>query len=71
MLYDGQDLLNNRYLAYFPSRFGVEFEGDLSPEGIENFNKLMEMGATNTGGYRENPYPELKQSIADNLKALA
>jgi ABC-type glycerol-3-phosphate transport system substrate-binding protein len=71
MLYDGQDLLNNRYLAYFPSRTGVEFEGDLSPEGIENFNKLMEMGATNTGGYRENPYPELKQSIADNLKALA
>ncbi len=70
MIYDGQDILNNTYLAYFPSRAGVEFTGELSPEGVENFNKLMEMGATNIGGYRENPYPELKQAIADNLKAL-
>ncbi len=71
MLFDGQDILNNTYLSYFPSREGVKFEGDcLSEEGIVNFNKLMVMGATNTGGYRENPYPELKQAIADNLKAL-
>ncbi len=70
MLFDGQDILNNTYLSYFPSRAGVEFEGTLSEEGVENFNLLMEMGETNIGGYRENPYPELKQAIADNLKAL-
>ncbi len=70
MLFDGQDLLNNKYLAYFPSRAGVSFQGELSAEGVENFNKLMDMGANNIGGYRENPYPELKTAIADNLKAL-
>ena len=49
----------------------MEFTGELSEEGQKNLAILMEWGATNVGGFRENPYPELSQAIAENLQALA
>jgi len=71
MMFDGQDILVNEFLMYFPSRVDMDYIGQLSDEGKQNLAILMEWGANNVGGYRENPYPELKLSIADNLKALA
>ncbi|MCL2034531.1 MAG: ABC transporter substrate-binding protein [Oscillospiraceae bacterium] len=71
LMFGGQDILVNEYLMYFPSRVDMDYTGELSEEGKENLEILMDWGANNVGGYRENPYPELKQSIADNLKALA
>ncbi len=71
MMYDGQDILINKFLMYFPSRTDLVYSGELSEEGKKNFDILMDWGKNNVGGYRENPYPELKQAIANNLKALA
>lgn len=71
MMHDGQDLLINEYLMYFPSRVDLEYSGTLSDEGKANLDIIMGWGESNVAGYRENPYPELKQAIADNLKALA
>lgn len=68
---EGHDLLVNDYLMYFPSKANFEFSGNLSEEGVENFETLMDWGTNNVAGYRENPYPELKEAIASNLKALA
>jgi ABC-type glycerol-3-phosphate transport system substrate-binding protein len=71
LMHEGQDVLINEYLMYFPSRVDLEYTGVLSDEGKGNLAKIMDWGENNVAGYRENPYPELKQSIADNLKALA
>lgn len=68
---EGHDLLVNDYLMYFPSKTNFEFSGELSEEGVENFETLVDWGTNNVAGYRENPYPELKEAIASNLKALA
>lgn len=66
----GQDIFINENLQYFPSKAGAVFEGEISDEGRANLNKLIEMGETNVAGYREMSYPELKQTICDQLKAL-
>lgn len=66
----GQDIFVNNYLQYFPSKAGAVFEGEISDEGRANLEKLMDMGENNVGGYREMAYPELKQVICDQLKAL-
>ena len=71
MMHEGQDILINEFLMYFPSRVDLEYSGELSDEGKGNLAKIMAWGESNVAGYRENPYPELKQTIADNLKALA
>lgn len=71
MMDEGQDILVNEYLQYFPSRADLEYSGSLSEEGIENLNILMDWGTNNVAGYRENPYPELKEAITSNLKSLA
>jgi len=70
MATDGADILVNDLLYYLPAKAGVKFEGTLSEAGMNAFNKISEI-ASNVAGYREIPYPELKQSICDNLKAIA
>jgi len=70
MATDGADILINDLLFYFPAKAGVDFEGQLSEAGMKAFNKVSEI-ASNVAGYREIAYPELKQTICDNLKAIA
>lgn len=72
MMNDGQNLLNNSYLMYFPSQKNTEVTCDsLSEEGQKNLDILLDLGANHVAGYRENPYPDLKLAIANNLKSLA
>lgn len=72
MLHDGQDILINQFLYYLPSRTDMELDVEgMSEDGMKNLNYIVEQSKSNVAGYRENPYPELKQSICDNLKALA
>lgn len=70
MVTDGADILINDLLFYFPAKAGVEFEGQLTEAGMDAFNKVSEI-ASNVAGYREIAYPQLKQTICDNLKAIA
>jgi ABC-type glycerol-3-phosphate transport system substrate-binding protein len=69
MIQDGQTYLINK-LAYFPSLTTIQFTASVSDVGRQAFNTIVDW-QNNVAGYRENPYPELKQAIADNLKALA
>ncbi|MRM90990.1 carbohydrate ABC transporter substrate-binding protein [Faecalicatena contorta] len=72
LLHEGQEILINDYLNYFPSRTSMELNVEnLSDDGKKNLAYIEEQSVNNVGGYREMPYPELKQSIADNLQALA
>lgn len=72
LLHEGQDILINDYLTYFPSRNSMELNVEkMSEDGQKNVAYVEEQAQTNVGGYREMPYPELKQAIADNLQALA
>lgn len=72
MLHEGQDTLINKYLQYCPSRSDLEVNVEgISENGSEAFDYIVEQAATNTAGYREMVYPELKQVISDNLTALA
>jgi len=71
MMFEGQDILVNEFLMYFPSRIDMEYTGELSEEGMRNLAILMDLGANHVGGYREMPYPELVRVIADTLQALA
>ena len=43
----------------------------MSEDGAKNLDFIVEQSENNIGGYREMAYPELKQSISDNLQALA
>lgn len=67
----GQDLLIDEYLQYYPAKADASFNGEISDEGRANLEKLIEMGENHTAGYREIPYPDLRQAICDQLKALA
>ena len=72
MLHDGQDILVNKFNYYCPSRADLEYDVEgMSEEGKRMLDFIIEQAKNNVAGYRENPYPELKQVIADNLKALA
>lgn len=72
LLHEGQDILINKYLSYFPSRNSLEMKVDgMSEDGMKNLEYIVEQSENNIGGYREMAYPELKQSISDNLQALA
>lgn len=72
LLHDGQDILVNTYLSYFPSRNSLEMDvKGMSEDGAKNLDFIVEQSENNIGGYREMAYPELKQSISDNLQALA
>jgi ABC-type glycerol-3-phosphate transport system substrate-binding protein len=70
MIQEGQNFLINK-LEYFPSLSTIKFTAPVSDLGRQAFNAVVDWGQNNVAGYRENPYPELKQAIADNLKALA
>lgn len=70
MIQDGQSFLVNK-LQYFPSLTTIKFTSPISDLGRQAFNAVADWGQNNVAGYRENPYAELKQAIADNLKALA
>jgi ABC-type glycerol-3-phosphate transport system substrate-binding protein len=70
MIQEGQSFLINK-LEYFPSLKTIQFTSPISDLGKQAFNSVVDWGQNNVAGYRENPYPELKQAIADNLKALA
>jgi ABC-type glycerol-3-phosphate transport system substrate-binding protein len=70
IIQDGQNFLINK-LEYFPSLKTIQFTAPVSELGRQAFNTVADWGQNNVAGYRENPYPELKQTIADNLKALA
>ena len=72
LLHEGQDILINKYLSYFPSRNSLEMKVEgLSEDGQKNLDYIVEQSENNVGGYREMAYPELKQTISDNLQALA
>ncbi len=72
LLHEGQDILVNKYLSYFPSRNSLEFSVEgLSENGQKNLEFIETQTENNVAGYREMPYPELKQTISDNLQALA
>jgi len=72
MLHEGQDILVNKYFYYCPSRTDLELNVEgMNEDGMENLNYILEQVENNLGGYREIAYADLKQSIADNLKALA
>jgi len=72
LVHDGQDILINQYCNYSPSRTDLVLDVQgMSAEGQANLSYIVEQSKVNVGGFRENPYPELKQALADNLKALA
>jgi ABC-type glycerol-3-phosphate transport system substrate-binding protein len=70
LIQEGQTYLINQ-LQYFPSLSTIQFTAPISDLGRQAFDAVVDWGQNNVAGYRENPYPELKQAIADNLKALA
>lgn len=71
LLHEGQDYLINERLYYFPSRTDLELAvKGLSEDGTACVNYMLEQAASNTAGYREMAYPELKLAICEALKAL-
>ena len=69
---EGAQYMIDGKLQYLPAKAGVDIKGDnFSPELMKNLNEILQTGENEAAGYREITYPELKQVIADQLKALA
>lgn len=72
MIHEGQDYFVNQYYLYSPSRSDLVLNVQgLNADGTKNLEYIMEQVNTNLAGYREMSYPELKQTISDNLVNLA
>ncbi|MGI6056091.1 MAG: ABC transporter substrate-binding protein [Bilifractor sp.] len=72
MLHKGQDILVNQLLQYCPSRTDLDLKVQgLSENGNECLNFIMDQANNNVAGYREMAYPDLKQTISDQLTSLA
>lgn len=71
LLHEGQDYLINERLYYFPSRTDLELNvKGLNEDGTAAVEYMLEQAATNTAGYREMAYADLKLAICEALKAL-
>ncbi len=72
MVHHGQDVLINEGLQYFPSRTDLVLDVvGLNANGLENLEFIIENAQNNTRGYREMGNADVKQAVADALKALA
>ena len=72
MLHEGADFLINGHLQYMPARNDMELNVEgLNENGAENLEYCVEQGKDNVGGYREMAYAELKETIINELTALA
>ncbi len=72
MLNEGQDIMINDYLGFFPVKKDMELEvKGMSENGMSNLEFIQKEANDNIAGYREMAYPELKQAIGDNLATLA
>ena len=72
LLHKGQDVLVNQLLQYCPSRTNMKLDVQgLSDNGKQCLEYIIEQAEGNIAGYREMQYPELKQTIADQLTSLA
>ena len=59
-------------IQYLPSLVDHVLDSSkFSPEMQKNLTKVQEIGATRAAFYREISYPRLKQTLADQLKAVA
>lgn len=72
MIHEGADTLVNGQLQYMPARNDMELNVEgLNENGTENLEYCVEQGKNNVGGYREMAYPELKETISNELTELA
>lgn len=58
-------------LAGFPVWKGVQPTIEMTPDLKNAYDKYMAWAKDSVAGYREIPYPELKQVLSDNLQLLA
>jgi ABC-type glycerol-3-phosphate transport system substrate-binding protein len=69
---EGVKILIDYNLSYLPARSDHKVNlSSFSQEAQKNINKVLEIGQSRAYGYRDMPYPRLKQTICDQLKAVA
>lgn len=66
---EGQQLMVDR-LAFFPVKIGMQPSIDLTPKLEELTSQFIDFGEA-AGGYREIPYPRVREELARQLQRLA
>lgn len=71
MAIDGCEAIINTTMLYYPTTANFEIKKDnFLPQSVEIFEICSEKLSDGTAGYREIPYPDLKQEITDQIQLL-